>query len=126
MQQGDNMRRLTLFVVFLSILALGYFSIKNLAEASGGFGPGHKEVTASSGVPHRVSKHWPFRTNPTAFSLKITKPPKHGSVKIQQSADITSVIYQSKPGFNGKDDFAYVRVGSDRFAGTYTVAVTVK
>ena len=121
------MRRLTLFVIFLSMLALGYFLVRNSAEA-GGSGPGHTEITASSGAPKRASKHWPMSVqgNPSAFSLKITKPPKNGSVKIEQSAGVSNVIYQSKPGFNGKDDFAYVRVGTDRLAGTYTVGVTVK
>ena len=122
------MRRLILFVIFLSMLALGCFSIRNSAEAGGGGGPGHKEITASSGVPKKAGKHTPssFQGNPSTFSLKITKPPRNGTVKIQQSAGVSNVIYQSKPGFNGKDDFAYVRVGSDQFAGTYTVAVTVK
>ena len=120
------MRRLVLLSIFMSVVTMGCFLIRNSAEAGGG--PGHYEITTSSGVPHKAGKHRPssFQGNPSPFSLKITKPPKHGSVRIQQSAGVSSVIYQSKSGYTGRDDFAYVRVGSDRFAGTYTVGVTVK
>jgi hypothetical protein len=93
-----------------------------------GGGPGYTEITVNSGVPHKVAKHWACcrngNTNP--YTLKITKRPSHGTVKIQESAGVSKIIYQSKTGFKGKDNFAYVRVSADRFGGTYTVAVTVK
>ena len=117
------MRRRTLFVVFLSLLALGCFSIKDPAQAGG---PGHKEVTTSPGVPIKVATHGKI-ADPRTFSLKITKRPSHGTLNFKKTpSGASQVIYQSKKGYVGRDDFAYVRVGSDSFAGTYTVAVTVK
>jgi hypothetical protein len=89
-------------------------------------GPGHKSITTASGKPVSAGTHGLGDTGP--FSLKITKRPSNGVVKIEsRGAGVQRVMYTSRKGFVGKDEFAYVRVGgTPRFAGTYTVSVTVK
>jgi hypothetical protein len=60
------------------------------------------------------------------YSISPATKPKNGTVTIRRAGDRTTISYRSKPGFVGQDSFQYVRVSNDRFAGTYTVAVTVK
>ncbi len=126
MRNTATRRQASLFFISLAAALPAILSVRPSAAMGGG--PGHHEVTVKSGEPHRVGHHWPSSAtgNPSPFSLKVTQPPKHGTVKIEQSAGVSSVIYQSKPGYIGRDDFTYIRVGSDKFAGTYTVGVTVK
>jgi hypothetical protein len=121
-------RQMSLFIVSLSAALPGLFSFMRSAGAAVGSGPSNYHITAKSGEPHIVTRAWPSTVggNPSAFSLKVSQQAKHGSVSIQQSAGVSTVIYRSKPGYIGKDDFAYVRTGSDKFAGTYTIAVTVR
>lgn len=124
------MRRFIVFAViaiFVPILVFGGFLLIDMAKADQ---PRHTEITLSSGGVGTAGRQLPtrgFQGSPSPpFSLRITKPPKHGSVKIAQSGGVSTVTYQSRKGYTGRDDFAYVRVGTDRLAGTYTVGVTVK
>lgn len=116
------MRRMTPSLLLLAALLLGVFSTGGSATAAG---PGHKEIVATSGVPVEAGHHGKIAA-PGSFLLKITKRPSHGTVTIQRAGRISRIIYKSRKGYAGRDDFAYVRIGSDRFAGTYTVGVTVK
>ena len=116
------MRRMTTSLLFLAALTFGVFSAGSSATAGG---PGHKEIVATSGAPVEAGHHGKIAA-PGSFSLKITKRPSHGTVTIQKSGRISSIVYRSRKGYAGRDDFAYVRIGSDSFAGTYTVGVTVK
>ena len=76
-------RQIPLFFISLSVALPGIFSFMRSAGAMGG-GPGHHEITARSGEPHKAGRHWPSSStgSPSPFSLKVTQPPKHGSVKI--------------------------------------------
>ncbi len=87
-----------------------------------------KSITVKSGMSHKAGTHWASQVNnaPVPYSIKVSEPPKQGTVTLRQEAGRTSVVYQSRSGYTGTDGFKYVRVSDDRFAGTYTVAVTVR
>jgi hypothetical protein len=93
--------------------------------SDGGF---TKMAVAHSGEKTMVSHHHSsqFQGNPIPYTIKPLTSPKNGTVSIERGTYQTKVFYQSKKGFVGQDSFQFVRVSDDKFAGTYTVAVTVK
>jgi Bacterial Ig domain len=123
------MKRSILLASLAAALVLGLL----LPHAQAQMGPVqfNKSVTVDSGVAatvgHAMSSH--VMGDPTKlvpYSIRPATKPKSGTVTIGRVGDRTTISYRSKPGFVGQDSFQYVRVSNDKFAGTYTVAVTVK
>jgi hypothetical protein len=87
----------------------------------------HPVISLAAGQLSEVNNHsrwgqgreWPI-------SIKVTIPPAHGKVTVEssqgliriaggapQSHALTRVLYQSEPGFAGKDSFTYERTSED-------------
>jgi hypothetical protein len=117
------MRKIILPSVLAAILGVGLLSYA-MAQM-GGF---TKMAVAHSGEKTMGSHHHSsqFQGNPIPYTIKPLTSPKNGTVSIERGTYQTKVFYQSKKGFVGQDSFQFVRVSDDKFAGTYTVAVTVK
>jgi hypothetical protein len=90
----------------------------------------YKVINAQSGVQTSAGHHHASLVrgvmNPVPYTIQLVTPPKSGKATIARGPERTNIYYQSKPGFVGQDSFQYVRVSDDNFAGTYTVAVTVR
>jgi hypothetical protein len=117
------MKKFILPSILAAALVLGFLPY---ALASGFY----KSITVHSGVQASAGHHRSSLVrgvaNPVPYSIRLVTPPKSGKATIARGSERTNIYYQSKPGFVGQDSFQYVRVSDDRFAGTYTVAVTVK
>jgi hypothetical protein len=87
----------------------------------------HPVISLAAGQLSEVNSHsrwgqgreWPI-------SIKVTTSPAHGRVTVEsaqglirtaggapQSHALTRVLYQSEPGFSGKDSFTYQRTSED-------------
>jgi hypothetical protein len=79
-------------------------------------------MSARSGKPCAIRLQY---TSGTAESVGIAQRPSHGTVTTSGQ----SVIYVSRPGYMGPDNFTYTRHGRDKWgnrgAKTIRVAVTV-
>src|SRR5712671_6159958 len=120
------MKKIILPPVLAGIFVLGLLLPYALAQTGGG--QFTKTAHAKSGEKKMVGHAWSsqFQGNMIPYSIKPLTNPKNGTVSIERGTYRTNVYYQSKKGFVGLDSFQYIRVSNDRFAGTYTVAVTVK
>jgi hypothetical protein len=67
-------------------------------------GTAHGTMTVSSGKPCTIR----FRSSGPMFHVNIVQAPRHGTVR---TAEVASVIYQSRSGFVGDDTFSYARRG---------------
>lgn len=123
------MKRSILLASLAAALVLGLL----LPRAQAQMGPVqfNKSAIVDSGAAAAVAHAWSSHVmgDPTKlipYSITPATKPKNGTVTIRRVGDRTTISYRSKPGFVGQDSFQYVRVSNDKFAGTYTVAVTVK
>jgi hypothetical protein len=125
------MKRIVLWSIMVGAVILGILSPYAQAQMGTGTVQFNKSVTVDSGatttVAHAMSSY--VMGDPTKlvpYTLSTSTKPKNGTVTVRRTGDITKISYRSKPGFVGQDSFQYIRVSNDKFAGTYTVAVTVK
>jgi hypothetical protein len=118
------MKKIFLSSIIAATVVSGLLTPYALAQM-GGF---NYTAVAHSGEKTMVSHHHSsqFQGNPIPYTLKPLTSPKNGTISIERGTYLTKVFYQSKKDFVGQDSFQFVRVSDDRFAGTYTVAVTVK
>ena len=117
--KGCNIKNLRYAISVLCIAVMILAPTVSLAQMAG---PGPYSKTAESGKLTFIHHH----STAKIVSLKIVSRPSHGKAVISKEGDRTNVRYQSRPGFHGVDSFTYVRVSQDRYAGNYTITVTVK
>ena len=122
------MRKFNALFFALALAGLGLFLTTVISVSAGG-PPGSVSATVNSGESNMVAFQYlkgsdsgPTTPVPLALSVK----PKNGTVTFRKTATRTEIFYQSKKGFTGQDQFQFLRTSNDGYAGTYSVAVTVK
>jgi len=121
------MKRSILLAALAAAFVLAVLSPYAFA-AMGGGGEFNKTAVVESGVKTMVAGPHASQMQgaPVPYTVKTVTNPKHGTVSMLRVGDRTKVFYQSRKGYVGEDSFQFVRIANDAFAGTYTVAVTVK